>query len=293
MLVVAGALAFAQTRDESAPPALHEFDARVWTGPTFGRGPAAHAVVLVPKTRAATDRFPLLIAMHGLGETWRGPQRGAWGWVRDYELPRADRALRNGTLTAQDLESLVDPVRLQQLNDSLRAQRYGGLVVILPFTIDSRTSMNGAEHRAFERWITRDLIARARRELPVIATREATGIDGVSLGGLHALWTGLAHPDVFGVVGALQPAVRRRQSLVVQRFMRSPRRPTQRIRIVTSTLDALRDDVTALDQAMTRAGITHEFKLLTGPHDYVFNRGPGAIEMLLFHERALRGRPAP
>jgi hypothetical protein len=293
MLVAVGALALAQTRDESAPPALHEFDARVWTGPTFGRGPAAHAVVLVPKTRAPSERFPLLIAMHGLGETWRGPQRGAWGWVRDYELPRADRALRNGALTAQDLESLVEPARLQQLNDSLRAQRYGGLVVILPFTIDARAHMDGPEHRRFERWIAHDLVTRARRELPVLATREATGIDGVSLGGLHALWTGLSHPEVFGVVAALQPAVRRRQSLVVQRFVRSSRRPTQRIRIVTSTLDALRDDVTALDRAMTQANIAHEFKLLTGPHDYVFNRGPGAVEMLLFHDRALRGCPAP
>jgi hypothetical protein len=44
---------------------------------------------------------------------------------------------------------------------------------------------------------------------------------------------------------------------------------------------------------MTQANIAHEFKLLTGPHDYVFNRGPGAVEMLLFHDRALRGRPAP
>jgi hypothetical protein len=33
--------------------------------------------------------------------------------------------------------------------------------------------------------------------------------------------------------------------------------------------------------------------MLTGPHDYVFNRGPGGIEMLLFHDRALRGEAAP
>ena len=28
-----------------------------------------------------------------------------------------------------------------------------------------------------------------------------------------------------------------------------------------------------------------------GPHDYVFNRGPGVLEMLLFHDRALRREP--
>ena len=30
-----------------------------------------------------------------------------------------------------------------------------------------------------------------------------------------------------------------------------------------------------------------------GPHDYVFNQGPGGVEMLLFHDRALRGEPSP
>jgi hypothetical protein len=293
MLVAAGALALAQRRDEDGVAALYDFEAHVWTGPSFGRGPAARAVVLVPKIRVAGERFPLLIALHGLGETHLGPQRGAWGWVRDYELPRADRALRNGTLTAQDFESLVEPSRLQQLNASLRAQRYGGLVVILPFTIDVRANLDGPAHRRFDRWIAHELVVRARRTLPVIANREATGIDGVSLGGLHALWTGLSHPEVFGVVAALQPAVRGRQSLLIQRYAHGSGRPAQRIRIVTSTLDALRDDVIALDRAMTQANIAHEFKLLVGPHDYVFNRGPGAIEMLLFHDRALRGQEAP
>lgn len=293
MLAVAGALAFAQARDESAPPALHDFEARVWTGPSFGRGPAANAVVLVPRARRADERFPLLIAMHGLGETWRGPARGAWGWVRDYELPRADHALRGPSLDPSHFEQLVDAARLRELNASLSARRYGGMVIILPFTMDPRAGLGGSEHQRFERWISHDLVARARRELPVIASREATGIDGVSLGGLHALWTGLAHPEVFGSVGALQPAVRRRQAQVAARFVHSRTRPTQRIRLVTSTLDALREDVIAFDRTLSSARIAHEFKMLVGPHDYIFNRGPGAIEMLLFHDRALRGLAAP
>lgn len=295
MLAVAGALAFAQARPDATepPPELFAMDATVWAGPRLASGQRAGVVVLVPKGRAPSDRFPLLIALHGLGETWRGPERGAWGWVRDYWLPRADRALRDAPLDASDLENLVDPPRLAALNQSLRSERYGGLVVLLPFTPDVRARLGGPEHRAFDRWLSHDLVARARRELPVIPTREATGIDGVSLGGLHALWTGLGHPEAFGSVGALQPAVRTRQAVVLSRFVSSARRPSQRIRIVTSTNDALRDDVTQLDRAMGAARIAHEFKLLTGPHDYVFNRGPGAIEMLLFHDRALRGRPAP
>ncbi len=295
MLVAAGAVAFAQARTSAPepPPELHAMDATVWAGPRLSSGQRGGVVVLVPKSRAPGDRFPLLIAMHGLGETWRGPDRGAWGWVRDYLLPRADRALRDAPLDAADFENLVEPTRLAALNQSLRVDRYGGLVVLLPFTPDVRAHLGGPSHRAFDRWLNVELVSRARRELPVIATREATGIDGVSLGGLHALWTGLGHPETFGVVGALQPAVRGRQPQVLSRFAASSRRPSQRIRLVTSTADALREDVAALDRVMGAAGIAHEFKLLQGPHDYVFNRGPGSIEMLLFHDRALRGRVAP
>ena len=33
--------------------------------------------------------------------------------------------------------------------------------------------------------------------------------------------------------------------------------------------------------------------VVTGPHDYAFNRGPGAIEMLAYHDRVLRGEAPP
>ena len=47
------------------------------------------------------------------------------------------------------------------------------------------------------------------------------------------------------------------------------------------------------DEAALRArGVAHDVRELAGPHDYVFNRGPGGVEMLLFHDRALRGMPA-
>jgi enterochelin esterase-like enzyme len=293
MLLAAGALSFAQPRPATEVPELFGFEARVWQGITLSDGQRAGVVVLVPRGISQGERVPLLIAMHGLGETWRGPQRGAWGWVLDYALPRADRALRGGALTADHLEGLVTAPRLSALNRALRAQRYGGMVVLLPFTPDVRGALGGPDHQAYDRWLSEGLIERARRELPVQTTREATGIDGVSLGGLHALWTGLGHPEVFGSVGALQPAVRTRRAAVLARYNGSPSRLAQRIRITTSTRDSLRPDVTGLDADMTRARIAHEFRVLEGPHDYVFNRGPGAVEMLLFHDRALRGLAPP
>jgi len=42
---------------------------------------------------------------------------------------------------------------------------------------------------------------------------------------------------------------------------------------------------------MTDAGVDNELAVIPGPHDYEFNRGPGVYEMLVFHDRALRGEP--
>src|SRR5688572_19702614 len=40
-------------------------------------------VVVSPPT---SERLPVLIALHGLGEAQKGPDRGARGWIDDYGL---------------------------------------------------------------------------------------------------------------------------------------------------------------------------------------------------------------
>ncbi len=271
-----------------APRRASSFETLEWD---FGVTPAGpmRAVVLLPRQRAAGQRFPLLVALHGRGEALRGVERGAWGWSRDYELGASDLALRRGHLGREAFFDLVDDARLARIRASLHRQAYRGLVVVTPYTPDVLTDAGASAQPAFDDFIVNTLVSRARRELPVLATREATGIDGVSLGGLHSLWTGLGHPETFGAVGALQAAVRNRQDIVADRFVAAPDRPTQRVRLLTSDGDPLRPDVQALSRTLTARGVVHELLVVRGPHDYVFNRGPGGIEMLLFHDRALRG----
>jgi acetyl esterase/lipase len=249
-------------------------------------------VVMVPPGLAPGARLPLLVALHGWGETLRGVERGAFGWSRDYELGASDLALRTAPLAREAFLGHVDDDRFARLRRDLAARPYRGLVVVAPFTPDVLGTDAGALQQSFDRWLVDELVPRARRELPVLADRAATGIDGVSLGGLHSLEIGLAHPEVFGVVGALQPAVRNRLDRVLARYAPSPARPAQRVRLVTSRGDVYRRDVAALDAALRARGVAHDLRVLAGPHDYVFNRGPGGVEMLLFHDRALRGLPA-
>lgn len=62
----------------------------------------------------------------------------------------------------------------------------------------------------------------------------------------------------------------------------------QPIRILTSEKDPFRQPLAELVQALQAASRPVEFKVVPGPHDYEFNRGPGAFEMLLWHDRMLR-----
>jgi hypothetical protein len=40
---------------------------------------------------------------------------------------------------------------------------------------------------------------------------------------------------------------------------------------------------------MKSAGVPNVLVVVPGPHDYPFNRGPAVYEMLLHHDRVLRG----
>lgn len=249
-------------------------------------------IVMLPRARGEGSgrRFPLLVALHGQGEARRGVDRGAWGWVRDYDLPEADAALRRGRLTSRDFQGFVEPARLRALNESLRERPYRGIVVACPYTTDLFADAETID--PFDRFVVEELLPRLRRELPVLGDRSATGIDGVSLGGIHALLVGLGHPEAFGAVGGMQPAVRRRIPELVRRAREGGRtRPAQRIRLVTSTGDGFRELVRELSGELNAAGVSHSLLVTPGPHDYVWNRGPGAIEMLLHYDRVLRGEP--
>jgi len=276
------------------PPATvrpSTFVTRVWDWADTPAGPM-RAVVMLPRSVAPGERLPLLVALHGWGEAVRGVERGAWGWARDYELDPSDAALRRPRLSRDAFLGWVSPGRFAALRRDHAARPYQGVVVVAPYTPDYLEPAAAARVPAYADWIAQVLVPRARRELPVLGDRAATGIDGVSLGGLVALETGFLRPETFGVVGALQAAVLGRTEQVLARRQEGPARPAQRLRLVTSRGDPLRAANEALHAALTARGVAHDWRVVEGPHDYVFNRGAGGVEMLRFHDRALRGEAA-
>ncbi|HEY4104464.1 MAG TPA: esterase [Polyangiaceae bacterium] len=277
-------------RENNAKPMLPAQEL-TWDYPSTELGPM-RVVVLIPE-RAADARFPVLVAMHGRGEALKGPERGARGWVDDYLLPTAIERLHRPPITPEDLRGFVDEARLTRLNESLQKQPYQGLIVVCPYTPDilpADEPLDKAEGLA--RFVVDTVLPRAYRETPAIGTPQTTGIDGVSLGGRAALGIGLLRPKAFAVVASMQAAIRVDNSDDILRRAREAKaqKPDLFVRLLTSSDDYFITANTTLAQNLQNAGIHTEFVNVPGPHDYEFNRGPGAYEMLMFHDRVLRGQ---
>ncbi len=254
------------------------------------------AVVVIPGWAAAGERFPVLVALHGRGEAVRGVEAGARGWMRDYELGRTIARLRAPPLTRADLKGFVDEARLSRINASLAARPFRGLLVVCPWVPDlvnerDRTNLDAA--LPFGRFVTEQLLPRVVAEAPALTERAATGIDGVSLGGRVALVVGLAHVATFGALGTLQAAIQENEPPLLARRARQAITDAEglHLRLLTSDQDYFRGTIGQLHQALEAEGIAHEHLVIPGPHDYAFNRGPGGVEMLLWHDRILRGEP--
>jgi len=283
-LVATSALALSCRRRSEPPAAATTFDVLDWEMEAE-LGGDKRCVVLVPHAPKPGTRFPLLVALHGMGETTT-PRKGAYGWLESYTLGRTLDRLAQPPLTASDFHGLVTPARLGELNAALSKQPFGGLVIACPYL--PRGIGSDVPYEVYGRWLGERLLPRLRAETPVVGTAQTTGIDGVSLGGITALRVGLERADLFGAVGALQPAVVGEESVDALAAAFSQKLSGRPLRIVTSTEDAFRPALVALDSKLGSRGVKHELFISEGPHDYVWNQGPGAIEMLVWHDRTLR-----
>lgn len=278
--------AYAALNDLDAAPGTRAVEVLEWSFASDA-GPSARAAVILPKGKT-TEKFPVLVALHGRGEARKGPELGALGWPRDYSLTQKIRRLSAPPLTLDDFEGFVTPKRLAEHNANLAKDPYKGVVVVCPYLPDLDLK-SALALRDYGDYLVRVILPRARRELPVVGSREATGIDGVSLGGAVALRAGLLFPDEFAQVGSLQAAIDDPQipELVSAAKAARAKQPTLKLRLLTSDNDYFRRVVTATSQAMRAESVEHELLTVPGPHDYPFNRGPGAIEMMLWHDRGL------
>jgi enterochelin esterase-like enzyme len=276
----------------SAAPGRLPAEERTLRFPTSGVG-RINVVVVIPE-RAPGERFPVLIALHGRGETLKGPERGARGWVDDYALGRATERLAHPPLGAPDFEGFVKQPRLDVLNRGLSEHAYQGLIVVCPYLPDLLSSDEPfSQAPPLAKFLVDELLPKIYAETPALGTPAATGIDGVSLGGRASLAVGLLRPESFGAVASLQAALEPRSANdIANRVTRArAKNPNLRLRLLTSDGDYYLGALTSIHSALLYAKVPHDYLVATGPHDYAFNRGPGALEMLAYHDRVLRGLP--
>jgi enterochelin esterase-like enzyme len=253
-------------------------------------GPS-EVVIVIPNDAKPTDRFPVLVAFHGRGESLKGPKRGARGFVDDYAMPAAIRRLHSPPLTPDDMLGFATTERLAMLNRVLKDVPYHGLIVVCPFLPDIlRGSHAFDEGRALAGFVVDELLPRVYKETPAIGTPATTGVDGVSLGGRASLHVGLFRPEAFGAIGALQPAFDVEEAARFADLAKDARDKNKRfsLRLLTSDEDYFLEPTKELDRALSVRGVMHDLEVVVGPHSYEFNRGPGVYEMLTFHDWALR-----
>ncbi|WP_296594872.1 alpha/beta hydrolase-fold protein [Phenylobacterium sp.] len=91
-----------------------------------------------------------------------------------------------------------------------RAMAEGRIAPTVIATPAARRSLYMDYRDGSERWesfIVRDLLPHLRATLPVAQSRERTFVGGWSMGGLGSLRLAFKHPEIFGAVAAVEPAV--------------------------------------------------------------------------------------
>jgi enterochelin esterase-like enzyme len=228
-------------------------------------------VLGVPRHLAANERVPLLVLLHGLGET--GDERtGAWAWFERYGLGTSYDRLRAST-------------------------SFRGLVLACPY-MPNLPIGDPAAMGEYARWIALTVVPRARGEAPVIDGRSATYLGGCSLGGHFSLEVVLRRPEAFGAWGGVQTAIGEAQALryadrIASALSHGPASAPSDLFIETSTADPFRSANEALARALTRSGVANTFLELPGPHDQRWLRESGTARMLQWFDNLARVSLAP
>jgi enterochelin esterase-like enzyme len=186
---------------------------------------------------------------------------------------------------------VVSDTRVNELHADLAATPFKGMVIACPYTPNFWKVSPDVESTldALATWIFDVLVPRLESTTPVLKGRNHLGLDGVSLGGYASLAVGVRKAGELGAIGCVQAAISVAEApgwsdKFAKVFAKEGARP---LGLLTSTIDVFRTSVEALDKELTARKVPHDFRLAIGPHDQPFLRGPGSLEMLLWHARKL------
>jgi hypothetical protein len=245
--------------------------------------------LLVPKHLRPGEKVPLLILLHGLGETI-DERMGAFAWVERYGLGLAYDRLRRPPLVPTGDRDDWGPGRVDEVNALLARRPFRGLVVACPFTPDLPIGAPGVLD-GFARWLVEIVAARAREEAPVLDGPPLLG--GCSLGGHFSLEMFLRRPRDFACWGGVQTAIGRAAAVRYAERMAAALADAgpRPLLVETSSNDPFRGASETLAAELARRGIARDFILRPGPHDQPWLRESGTVEALLWFDELPREDP--
>lgn len=252
---------------------------------------AITAVALPLDYDTNTSKFyPLVIAFGGAGECAKPPRSGALAWLHYYKTDETVSALEANRLGKAAFRGLARNDEIATFNARLNKHPYRGIILACPYS-PLLSAMHDLESQDYEHYIVRELIPALTARYRVEKGR--VGVDGVSMGGARSLYFGLKYPNVFTTIGSIQGAFGPFLDLY-ERLIKSNSDILKKrsIQLVTSDGDYLHRSVEKMHGLLLKHGLPHLYYVLTGPHDYIFNQGPGSVALLVFHNEALNGPPA-
>jgi enterochelin esterase-like enzyme len=285
--LAAGASAAGTGRaDTPASADLRAIDVRLPGDPSLAR----RALVLVPANAPAGAKLPLLVLLHGLGET--GNERlGIHAWGELYGLVKAyERLLHPPFERTMQYQKYLTDQRKAEINAGLAATPFAGMVVACPVTPNPWKLEGGRTLDRYADWLTGTLLPAVRDRAPVDGGRAKVALDGCSLGGYVALETFLRKPDAFGVLGMVQAALGAKGAARNARRVADAigRAGACRVHVETSTGDPYKFASQELARELTALALPCDLRVVPGPHDQPWLREIGTAEMLLWHDRKLR-----
>ncbi len=248
----------------------------------FGR-----AVLVVPP--ALPPQAPLLILLHGLGET-HDQRVGARAFVERYgllsALARLARPPLQRTLKTQDF---FGEGRIAELNTALVARPFPKLALLCPYTPNPYKAGGSAVVARFADFLTGPLLQQVEARLGARFPAERRVISGVSLGGHLALEVFLRKPEGFCGVGSAQGAFGAGQARRYAAELEAVNRQVGRrsVELLSSSFDPYRAPNELLYKQLLKRSVPVRLRVSPGPHDQRWLRESGVIEMLVGARHAL------
>lgn len=256
------------------------------------RVPGRHSrrfTLLVPQHLAPGERVPLLVLLHGLGETVE-ERMGAYAWVERYGLAAAYERLRRPPVARTGTRADFADARVADINAELALRPFRGLLIACPYMPDLPIGAPGVLDD-FARWITDTVAPRARAECPTLEDPAHTYLGGCSLGGHFSLEVFTRRAESFGAWGGVQTAISTAAAPRWAERLAQAAGGKRHLLVETSSGDPFRGANEALSSALTKRGAAHRFVAPPGPHDQIWLRESGTLEMLLWFDGLPRAQP--